>query len=266
MRRRSQGANPSTTLRPAMTRGLLVTSLWLAACGPAASIGPEPNEPGTQPHELGAAQHRDAAKREATRLEQHKELYDPAATTSVKRCDPGLPNQYPATPICWVETINPTAVHLQEVEDHCRRAVEHRKSARDLRAVEAAACASVANEDRDMSPFAHRSDILGVNQLEEPADAPKKRRHLVGATVVFRAVPRLTADELQRIVNCHLARNAAIGHDIATVQMAHCPLTERGARATVRPLAEGFAVDIRSDDSLAARAIWRRAQALAVAE
>lgn len=236
----------------------LLLSLLGAACGPAAKIGPEPNEPGAE--EQGVTQHRAAAQVESARLERHKELYDPHAKQQIKRCDPGAPGQYPATPICWVEAVNPTAVHLQEVEEHRMRAVHHRKAARQLQEVEDKACANVAAEDRDMSPFSHRGDILGVNPLEEGRG---KKKHLVGATVVFRSVPRLTAAELQRIVDCHLARNAAIGHDVAGAEMEHCPLTERGASAEVRPVEGGFAVDVRAASAGAAQAIWRRAQALA---
>lgn len=244
---------------------LLVIGLLATSCAPAAMVGPEPNEPGTAPHEQGAAQHRAAAKKEADRLERHKELYDPSAKQLVKRCDPTLATEYPATPICWVEMVNPTAIHLKEMEEHRMRAVQHRQAARELRAVEARACAGLAEEDRDMSPFAHRRDILGVSPLEESAPGTNQRR-LIGATILFRRVPRLTANELQRIVDCHLARNAAIGHDVAANEMAHCPLTERGARATVRALDKGFAVDVRGDDPSTAQAIWRRAQALASVE
>jgi hypothetical protein len=65
------------------------------------------------------------------------------------------------------------------------------------------------------------------------------------------------------MVDCHLARNAAIGHDVAAAEMAHCPLTERGASARVRAVNGGFAVDVRAADADGARAIWRRARALA---
>jgi hypothetical protein len=252
-----------TTLR--MTRAVCIASLLVAACGPKPMIGPEPNEPGTQPHEQGAAQHLAAAKLEAERLEQHKKLYDPRAQQFVKRCDPTLKDAYPATPICWIETINPTAVHLKEIEEHRMRAVEHRKAARELRDVEERACAGVADEDRDISPFSHREDILGVNPLEEAVPGKRERR-VVGATILFRKVTHLTGEQLQSIVNCHLARNAVIGHDVASAAMAQCPLTERGARASVRTLDRGFAVDVRADDALAAQAIWRRAQGLAAVE
>jgi hypothetical protein len=252
----------SMTLRLAAHAALLMSS-FVGACGPAARIGPEPNEPGTALDEAGAAQHRAAADREAARLAQHKDLYDPHASESFRRCDPARATQYPETPICWVETVNPTAVHLKEVEEHRMRAVQHRKAARDLEAVEARACADVADEDRDISPFSHQGDIVGVNPLEVAAGGTRKGRQLVGATIVFRAVPGLTAGELQSIVDCHLARNAAIGHEIASAEMEHCLLTERGVHAKVRELRNGFAVDVRADAPETAQAVWRRAQELA---
>jgi hypothetical protein len=239
---------------------MLALGLLAGGCGSAAKIGPEPNEPGTGTEEQGAAQHRAAAQLESARLERHREVYDPHARQDIKRCDPGAAAPYPSAPICWVETINPTAVHLKEVEDHRMRAVHHRKAARELQEAERLACANVAADDRDVSPFSHRGDILGVNPLQEKHG---KKNELVGATVVFRAVPRLTAEELQRIVDCHVARNAAIGHDVAAVEMSHCPLVERGATAQVRAVQGGFAVDVRASDGDVAKAIWRRAQSLA---
>lgn len=86
----------------ATIRATLLLSLLSAACGPAAQIGPEPNEPGTGAEDQDAAQHRAAAQVESARLERHKELYDPHAKQEIRRCDAGAPGQYPATPICWV--------------------------------------------------------------------------------------------------------------------------------------------------------------------
>lgn len=243
----------------------LCLALSLGACGPAAMIGPEPNEPSTEPHSTGAEQHRAAAAREEKRLAQHQELYDPHAQESIQRCDAKRAERAPGEPICWVETINPTAVHLQEVQEHRRRAVEHRKAARDLQDVEERSCAGLAAEDRETSPFSHRADILGVNSLEEPVGKSKTKR-VVGATILFRPVPGLTVASLQQLVDCHLARNASIGYAAAAREMEHCPLTERGATAAVRRVSDGFAVDVRAEDPVTAQAIWRRAQQLAVVE
>jgi hypothetical protein len=244
----------------------LALTLSLGACGPAAMIGPEPNEPSTEPHSTGAEQHRAAAEREEKRLAQHEELYDARARESIQRCDASRAERAPDEPICWVETINPTAVHLQEVQEHRMRAVGHRKAARDLLDVEARSCAGLAAEDREMSPFSHGGDILGVNPLEEPVGKSKTKRRIVGATILFRPVPGLTVAVLQQLVDCHLARNAAIGYTEAAHEMEHCPLTERGATATVRQVSDGFAVDVRAVDPTAAQSIWRRAQQLAVVQ
>jgi hypothetical protein len=241
---------------------VLLAGLTLGACGPAAMIGPEPNEPATETEATGAAQHQAAARREEARIESHHELYDPKASQEVRRCDPATTGESSGEPICWLETVNPTRVHLEEVEAHRLRAAEHRRAARELRATEERACAGVAPDDRDMSPFSHRGDILGVSPLENAVKS-KHQRRIIGATVVFRPVPGLTAAELQRLVDCHLARNATIGYETASTEMERCLLTQRGAQASVRVLEAGFAVDVRADDPFAGQEIWRRAQALA---
>jgi len=243
---------------------IILVGLSLLECRPKAMIGPEPNEPSTQPEAAGAAEHRAAAAREEQRLSRHEELYDPDARQSIRRCDPARANRIPREPICWIETINPTAVHLQEIESHRMRAVEHRRSARELRAVEEQVCAGLAPDDRDVSPFSHRGDILGVSPLEdEGTTKPRPQRRVVGATVMFRSVPGLTVTELQQLVDCHLARNATIGYEMASTEMGGCLLTQQGTHAHVRAIESGFAVDVRADDSAAGLEIWRRAQLLA---
>lgn len=69
-------------------------------------------------------------------------------------------------------------------------------------------------------------------------------------------------ERLQHIVDCHTARNAAMGHDLS--QMPDCPLVPRGVEAQVRSVGDGFAVDVRSDDA-AVEEIWKRAERLAPA-
>jgi hypothetical protein len=98
-----------------------------------------------------------------------------------------------------------------------------------------------------------------VSQFREEKLVGKNRiTRDAGATIVFRATPGLTVEWLQRIVDCHLARNSAVGHDMP--EMAYCPLVPRGAQAKVRSVGDGFAVDVRADDAETAEEIWRRAQ------
>jgi hypothetical protein len=132
------------------------------------------------------------------------------------------------------------------------------------RAVLRVSCAGLAPDDRDVSPFSHRADILGVSPLEAGPAQPRQKPRTVGATVLFRPVPGLTVAELQQLVACHLARNATIGYEKAGAEMGGCLLTQQGTQATVRALESGFAVDIRADSpTTTGQEIWRRAQPLA---
>jgi hypothetical protein len=78
--------------------------------------------------------------------------------------------------------------------------------------------------------------------------------------VTIRAVPGLTAEWLQRVVDCHVARNAALGHVVP--EMPYCPLVPKGVHATVSSVHGGFAVAIRADDGEGAQEVLRRAEAL----
>lgn len=209
--------------------------LGACACGHAA---------GTQPNDMSAAEHRAAADREDGHAANRGQDPD-------ERCDAGKGR------VCWTPTTNPTA------EEHHQRAAEHRAASRALQDGEARACSGIEQADRDMSPFAHGADIRSVTQLrEETGIGRNKSLRDAGATVVFRATPGLTAEWLQRVVDCHLARSAAVGHDMP--EMAYCPLVPAGAKAQVRSVGDGFAVDVRADEPEAAAEIWRRAQGLSL--
>jgi hypothetical protein len=70
----------------------------------------------------------------------------------------------------------------------------------------------------------------------------------------------LTSEWLQRIVDCHLARNNALGNDMP--EMAYCPLVPKGISAKVSSTGDGFAVTIESNDSNTSKEVLRRAEAL----
>jgi hypothetical protein len=121
----------------------------------------------------------------------------------------------------------------------------------------------VPEEDRDLSPFGHVGDIRSVSPLLEDVRTGKgTSSRVAGAEVVFRAVPGLTAEWLQRVIDCHLARNSAVGHEASAAEMPYCPLTNRGAQARVRSVGDGFAVAVCSDDADASKEILKRAEAL----
>lgn len=228
--------------------------LVVAGCGPAA---------GTQPDAMSATEHEAAASQEQRAAEGHGEQYDPEASVTKKDCAVRASGRSAESGPCWTSETNPTEEHTKDAKHHQDLAAQHRVASETLRTAEARACSGVPEEDRDMSPFAHREEIRSVSPLKEQLRFGKSvADRMAGAEIVFQAIPGMTPEWLQRVVDCHLARNAAIGHEATSAEMAYCPLTLRGAQATVRSVGDGFVVAIRSDDSDVAKEILRRAESL----
>jgi hypothetical protein len=245
-----------------MARGM-PTLLCVAACGAPTMIGPEPNETSTEARATGAEQHLEAAQREEVRLGKHQELYDPRAKKAIRRCKVKDGEPEGGALDCWVETVNPTAIHDAEMRMHGDRAVFHRKAARDLRAAETAACGRLSTAAREDSPFA-RGHVVGVSPLAEaPAPSGGKPR-LRGATIFLQPIANVTADQLQQAMDCYSAHQAVVGYGAITAETNRSPLEEPGSRARVRAMIHGYAVDVHAEDPFAAQAIWLRAQHLAV--
>ena len=141
-------------------------------------------------------------------------------------------------------------------------AADHRAASQALRDAEARACVGLSDDDRDTSPFAHREDISSVEPLTDNVSSGKGQyARMAGAVITFRAVPGMTAQWLQRVVDCHVARNAALGHDVP--EMPYCPLVPKNVAAQVTATSAGFAVAVRSDDVDTAKEVLRRARTLA---
>lgn len=218
------------------------------------ALGACASTPGARPDDMSTAQHEKAAAAHESESSPHAAVYQPAAQVTTDHCHAGRP--------CWTSTRNPTAEHQADAEKHRKMAADHRGAADVLRKAEAQTCAGLADADRDTSPFDRREDITSVAPatMMLPAGAKSQTSHVVGATVTFRAVPGLTAEWLQRIVDCHIARNASLGNDMP--EMASCPLVPKGVSAKVSSTGNGFAVTIQSTDSAGAQEVLRRAQAL----
>lgn len=224
---------------------------------------------GAHPHDMSAAGHEATAQREGQTAEAHAGQYDPNAAVTRERCRPwagGARRVDSGAPdTCWTSVRNPTDVHRRTAEEHRRAAADHRAASAVLRGAEARACGGVAPDDRDMSPFEHGEDITSVAPFTiSDADARATGRlpneQLLGAVVTFRAVPGMTAEWLQRVVNCHLARNASLGHVVP--EMPNCPLVPNGVTARVSSVGDGFAVTIQSNQPVVAQEILSRAQRL----
>lgn len=231
---------------------MVVMIATLAACAPTTA--------GAHPHDMSVEQHEAMAAREEAEAAKHDTRFSPNAQAYREKCVG--PGGHSGTPVCWSSTVNPTEEHLRDAEEHRRRAADHRAAAQALRDAEGRACAGISPENRDISPFYHREDIVRVERLTTPTSVPTTTNPptLRGAIVTFRAVPGLTAEWLQRTINCHLARNAAMGYDAS--DMPYCPLMLKGVSATVTSTGDGLAVSVSSKDATVAAEILRRAQAL----
>lgn len=212
---------------------------------------------------MSAAQHEREGQLHAVTASAHGAQYDATAIVERTRCSLRGGQRGPAVgaDTCWTSFSNPTAEHLRMAEEHRRHAADHRAASAALRDAEARACVGMSPDDRDVSPFDHVEDIARVEPLTEPTGTGKAvSQRTAGAVVTFRAVPGMTAEWLQRVVDCHLARNAALGHPAR--EMPSCPLVPNGAQARVTSTGDGFAVTIRSDDAVTAREILSRAERL----
>jgi hypothetical protein len=217
-------------------------AVWIAAC---ASMP-------TAPAESVAAHETTAARLEAS-ADTEELRYDAIPLQPTDRCRA-------AEEVCWTSRVNPTRRHLAHAAEHRREAEAHRAAATALRTTETAACIGISAADRDESPFDHVDDIIRIEPLrggvQRYFDAPQTE----GVVVVFRSVPGMTAAGLQHLMDCHVARNAAVGN--APTRMRHCLLVPRGVSATVTTVADGFAVTIRAPDGDTAHELFVRADHL----
>jgi len=214
---------------------------------------------GTKPHDMSTTQHETAAAQESSASNLHSAQYAPDATAQVEPCDVG--SEALRGGACWSSTINPTEQLRADAQKHERLARQHRAAAQALRDVENTVCSGLSENDRVTSPFFHREDISSVSQAEvSVSDGLESHQQFAGGRAVFRAVPGMTAEWLQRLVNCHLARAASVGFDMP--EMSYCPLVLKSTSATASSAGDGFAIAVTSEDPSTAAEIWRRMQAL----
>lgn len=227
------------------------------------ALGCSAATPGAGPHDMSAANHEQAAAAHQRAGDQHAAEYDRTKREDVERCSVSRRNVAASanTDACWTSVRNPTAEHARQAAEHRRHAADHRAASASLRDTEAVSCKGLGALDRDMSPFVHREDIAGVTPLTEPGGNLKlPTTEVKGAVVTFRAIPGMTAEWLQRLVDCHVARNAALGH--AVPEMPDCPLVPKGVSARVSSTGDGFSVTIQADNPAGAREVLARAERL----
>lgn len=201
---------------------------------------------GTEPHAMTASGHEAAAKSEEQAAAEHG------------RCPAGYGSG--ACAGGWSSYENLAKYHIAEAEKHREAGQHHREASQALRDAEARACIDVPAADRDISPFFHTQDIIATGVVHAFTSPYGERSGDAGASVTFRAMPGMTAEWLQRVVDCHLARNAVVGDTDGV--MSYCPLAVPHVKAQVRSTGNGFEVDITSDDKGSVKEVIKRVQAL----
>lgn len=157
-------------------------------------------------------------------------------------------------------SVMPTPDAVKQVKLHWKMATEHLSASRALETAEVSACAGLTESERGMSPFAHRADIEGVEPLYEGFSLRQGGAKEVGAAVLLRPAPGLSAQSLQRIVDCHIAHHAVLGPELP--EASRCPLMLPGVVATVTNPAGMLAIAMRSDNQSTAHELGRRAAEL----
>lgn len=190
---------------------------------------------GRLPEGGSVAEHEAAATENAELADAHERAAQDAPPCA------DIPDIYE---ICWTRSDTEEA-HRDMAQRHRRLAAAHAEEAEALKAAEAKACVGVAQEDRDISPFLRAADITGVEMLD-PSTAEDETTIPV-VRVTFGNVSGLDVANLQRLIDCHLARNAALGHDVP--EMDYCPLVPSGVKATVATGGQQLTVTIAADEA-----------------
>jgi hypothetical protein len=203
---------------------------------------------------MNQAGHEHAAQQEDARAAEHQAQQAAWPPSNNQNCGAGRGG-------CWSSLSSASSEHAANADRHRELAAKHRAASSALAQAETQSCSGITEGDRDMSPFAHREDIRAVQPLEDTQQVGKGTvRRQVGTRVIFRAVPGMTAEWLQRLVDCHVARAGAASHEMP--EMDYCPLMLKGVTAHVSSVGDGFAVDLRSDDPATQEALAKRAEAL----
>ncbi len=199
------------------------------------------------------------ASNEEIAAQDHQNQFDASAQEEQKACDSST-DAYGMN-ICWTESINPTEEHRALAEKHRALAAKHRSASQALVQAEEAECQGVSDLDRTISPFGHAKDVISVQRVVRTGDRLMTSGGALsneGVEIVIAAVPDLTLERLQHLIDCHLARNAALGHSVP--EMPYCPLVPDNVEAIVEPAKDGFAVRVTSPNTEVALRLWERAQ------
>jgi hypothetical protein len=150
--------------------------------------------------------------------------------------------------VCWpIQRWSPQEIFDETTAENDRAAAqEHRRVALALREAQLSACAGV--DERDLAP----GEVMDAQVIQGPDG-------VAGARVRYHDLRQLSSDDLQRALDCRVARDDALGHE--SPQLGYCPLVPRGASATVTTVPHGYMLEVRSSTPSTAHEVARCAMA-----
>jgi hypothetical protein len=246
-----------------LSQSLVFGSLLLAGC-----IG---SKPATTPP-MTALEHESEARRAEQLAAQHERRRDPDLY-SIQRCgavgSPALQGPISAPQAGFnasgmaTPPSDPCGSWFDEKRDHELEAerqrliaAQHRAAAARLRSGEAQACNNLSSEDRTARPYQTSDDLLAVRELPDYGRTGKASSQRGGARVLLREQPGMTADRLERVLQCDAARAMVEGG------AEHTPWAVPGAQSTVVETNLGLLVEVTANDRKTAEEIARRAALL----
>jgi hypothetical protein len=227
---------------------------FLVACASPNQVRPH-GQLGVAAHHAEAAEHDQRAAdhdRAVRRLESDPTSYTCGDSVLFHQSTSGGERLTGRVP-CWSAEAAGGEEHRRAAERERIEAERHRALARQLHLAEVRSCASLPPDERDHTPFWHRSDVLAVERIVAHAG-----RH--GVRVTFRRVPSLTGAWMEQALRCHRARAAALGWDAR--YMGYDPSLFDRALVDVRETPGAILVDVVSADPDIAAVIVGRAEAL----
>jgi hypothetical protein len=205
--------------------GTLLASMTVVGClslgySSTDTLGIRGHELAAREHELSAANHRRNAGK-----------FAPCANSATG---------------CPTGSISPVmAIEYEQAVTDQHLADQHRARIEDLRDAEHQACSGLLDRDGHVMSFGH---------VEEVRRIEKAGSSVVSVMLTATNDGGLKLDEVERVVQCHLARNASRGLD--AMDAGSCPFVP-GARATVRADGRNLSVTIVAPNDVVAKALDR---------
>jgi hypothetical protein len=103
-------------------------------------------------------------------------------------------------------------------------------------------CSRVSEQERNTSLCFDNAQIL---RAERTAVASQRGDVLTGVRVVFGPSPGRTTESFQQAVDCQVARGSVAEPQPKYPEVTYCPLATKNITATVQPVPDGLAVEIK---------------------